>query len=82
MNSRCGHCPLRDETRDCPGQRNAGVCRRADASSPEHRPGILQQILNFGAAVVQHISAGSPKATDAQRDARLAICKGCNSGIW
>lgn len=77
MNVKCDHCPLLTEDRECPGQRNAGVCDRADPSSPKHNPGILEKIVNFAVAVVQHVAAGSPTAAPEQTAERLAICQEC-----
>lgn len=77
MNSKCDHCQLRDEHRECPGQRNRRVCQRADPQSDLHDPGILEKIVNFAAAAVRHAAAGLPQATAEQAAARLAICESC-----
>ena len=78
MRGKCGHCPLLTEDRDCPGQRNTRVCERADTASPDHAPGILQQIANFAVAATQHVAAGMPMASEEQKIARLTICRACD----
>lgn len=78
MNEKCKICPLLETAQQaCPGQRNTGVCKRADTKSPDHAPGILRQILNFGMAVVHHAAQGMPMATEEQKNARMAVCRAC-----
>lgn len=79
MNPKCGRCPLLTEDRECPGQKNDRVCYRADTSSPGHSPGILAKIVSFTTAVVGHVAAGMPMASEEQKNARLAICKTCEN---
>jgi hypothetical protein len=66
------------EDRECPGQRNGRVCYRADPTRPNHTPGILRRILGFTVAAAQHVAAGMPTVTEAQKAARLAICQACD----
>jgi len=74
---KCKHCPLATEDRPCPGQRNQGVCGKADPSSPRYRPGFVAKILGFVVAATKHVAAGSPQATQGEAAARLAICRAC-----
>ena len=41
-------------------------------------PSTLRRAANFGRAVAKHAAAGAHRATDAQVDARWAICQGCD----
>jgi len=75
--AKCEHCPLSTEDRFCPGQRNRGICRKADPTLPNHRPSFLERIVNFTLAVTQHVRSGMPRATDEQVEVRLGICRGC-----
>jgi hypothetical protein len=80
MTSKCGHCPLADEARDCPGQSNPRAC-----NLPPERlrrstgPSLARQAVNFVGAVASHVAAGMPTATDEQKNARLAICRACEN---
>lgn len=74
MNTKCRHCPLLNE---CPGERNARVCVRADASSNEHSPRLLEKITNFTRAAIQHVAAGAPRVDSGVKAGRLVICQGC-----
>ncbi|SIO60118.1 hypothetical protein SAMN05444166_6273 [Singulisphaera sp. GP187] len=69
--NKCDQCPLSDESRSCPGERSRFVCKQA------HQPGLIAQLRSFATAIVQHVSAGSPRVTEAQKNARLAICQAC-----
>lgn len=44
---------------------------------PSTPPGLLQKVLNFGKAVVQHVATGMKLATPEEKARRLAICEGC-----
>lgn len=77
MNEKCQHCPLLAEARACPGERNRRVCQRADPESDIHDPGILKKIAGFAKAVLKHVGAGRPMATEEQKAARLARCRAC-----
>lgn len=77
MNPKCGHCRLLGETGQCLGQRNSRICLRADPKSDLHLPGIIEKIVSFGVAVVEHVAAGMLLATEKQKAERLAICNQC-----
>ena len=44
---------------------------------PRPRPGIAQRVVNFAAAVSQHVAAGAPMASAEDVAARFAICQTC-----
>lgn len=40
-------------------------------------PSLLRKVANFAAAATKHVSAGMPRASEAEVERRFAICKGC-----
>lgn len=40
-------------------------------------PSLLQKAANFATAAVKHVTAGAPRCSQEQIDARFAICQGC-----
>jgi ribosomal protein L40E len=53
------------------------VIGRSAIGLPSPMPGLSQKAKNLAVAVAQHAAAGFPMATEAQRNARLAICRAC-----
>ena len=47
--------------------------RRESASEPS----LLQKAANFATSAVKHVTAGAPRCSQEQIDARYAICQGC-----
>jgi hypothetical protein len=43
-------------------------------------PSLARQAMNLAGSVVRHVAAGMPRATEAQRDARLKICRSNECG--
>jgi len=48
-------------------------------SPPEQGPGLVQQAVNFGKAVVKHVADRGRKVSDDVYLARLTICSHCPS---
>lgn len=40
-------------------------------------PPLTQQIKNFTTSVTRHVIAGTPQATDSEREKRMSICRNC-----
>lgn len=76
--NKCDHCPLRGQLGPCPGERNSRVCERADTQSTMYSPSLVRKLLGFAKAAIQHLAAGSPLATEAQKVERRAICNTCD----
>ena len=68
---KCETCPLLTDSRSCPGEKSKFVC------SQSHQPGLIAQLRSFAVAVVEHVAAGMPMATEAPKNARLAVCRAC-----
>ena len=50
---------------------------RFDCLAPPAAPGLLGKLSRFALAWISHVTAGSPTCSQAQIDARLNICRGC-----
>ena len=44
---------------------------------PPPLPSIARQAVNLATAVAAHVATGAKAATNAERERRLAICRGC-----
>jgi hypothetical protein len=45
-------------------------------------PGLVRQAVNLAGAVVQHVVAGAPPASEEERERRLAICRANTCGFY
>jgi hypothetical protein len=48
-----------------------------EPNEPPQAPGLLRRVGNFAKALVHHVAAGRPRASEADQAARLAICRAC-----
>lgn len=46
-------------------------------SEKNKSPDLSSRMINFGKAIVNHVSEGMPKCTQEQINSRLEVCKGC-----
>ena len=51
----------------------------ADNNASTEMPGLGRRIINLGAAAARHVMSGFHRVSDAECDARLAICVQCPS---
>lgn len=58
------------------GQSNGEIPQTVD--TPQQGPGLLQRGMNFAKAGLRHIAGGMSSVDDAEYEARLNVCRGCD----
>lgn len=58
------------------------IIGRSEIETRRPMPSLVQQAANFVGAVVGHVAAGAPTASQETRDARLAICRTNECGFY
>jgi hypothetical protein len=61
-------------------RRSCGVTAPAVpvTQEPASVPSAVRRAANFAKAAARHVAAGMPKCSQAQIEARLAVCRGCH----
>jgi hypothetical protein len=94
MHDRCEHCPIALDQR-CLGttERFHHMCEAARSGDPDRiryvversaigdtqPPSLASRAVSFVSAVVGHVAAGLPQASEEDKAKRLAICQACEN---